>query len=64
MVRDDLLVEIARRDLTRLLDLEVVRGLSKRELPAILAVVERVAPRRVGQGEDPDTIVPVLPVLA
>jgi len=39
VVRDDLLVEVARRNLTKAHDLEVVRGLSKREVPAILAVV-------------------------
>lgn len=41
VVRDDLLVEIARRNLAKAHDLEVIRGLSKRELPAIIDVVER-----------------------
>lgn len=38
VVRDDLLVEIARRNPIKVHDLEVVRGLSKREAPAILEV--------------------------
>jgi ribonuclease D len=41
IVRDDLLVEIARRNPQRLRDLQVVRGLPRRDLPAILEAVER-----------------------
>ncbi len=40
VVRDDLLVEVARRNPTRARDLQVVRGLQHRELDAIMAVVE------------------------
>lgn len=39
--RDDLLVEIARRKPTRERDLEVVRGLPRRDLGAILRVIEQ-----------------------
>jgi ribonuclease D len=41
IVRDDLLVEIARRNPTRERDLHVVRGLAKRDLTAIIQVVQR-----------------------
>jgi ribonuclease D len=41
IVRDDLLIEIARRIPSRLNDLQVVRGLPRRELAAILEVVTR-----------------------
>jgi ribonuclease D len=41
IVRDDLLVEIARRNPTRERDLHVVRGLPRRDLEAILKAVER-----------------------
>jgi ribonuclease D len=41
IVRDDLLVEIARRNPARERDLQVVRGLPRRDLAAILAAVER-----------------------
>jgi len=41
IVRDDLLVEIARRSPTRERDLHVVRGLPKRDLAAIVQVVQR-----------------------
>jgi ribonuclease D len=40
VVRDDLLVEIARRNPTRARDLQVVRGLQSRELDAIVEVVQ------------------------
>jgi ribonuclease D len=39
--RDDLLVEIARRNPQREADLRVVRGLAKRDVPAIMEAVER-----------------------
>jgi ribonuclease D len=41
IVRDDLLVEIARRNPNRERDLHVVRGLPRRDLEAILKAVER-----------------------
>jgi ribonuclease D len=41
IVRDDLLIEIARRNPTRDKDLHVVRGLAKRDTQAILETVER-----------------------
>jgi len=41
IVRDDLLLEIARRSPTRERDLHVVRGLPKRDLAAIVQVVQR-----------------------
>jgi ribonuclease D len=41
IVRDDLIVEIARRNPTRERDLHVVRGLARRDLEAILQAVER-----------------------
>jgi ribonuclease D len=45
IVRDDLLVEIARRSPTRERDLHVVRGLPRRDLPAIVQVVQRARER-------------------
>ncbi len=41
IVRDDLLVEIAKRNPTRERDLQIVRGLAKRDLDAIVEVVSR-----------------------
>jgi ribonuclease D len=41
IVRDDLIVEIARRNPTRERDLHVVRGLPRRDLEAILQAVQR-----------------------
>lgn len=41
IIRDDLLIEIARRNPTRDRDLKVIRGLRHRDLPAILEVVEQ-----------------------
>jgi ribonuclease D len=41
IVRDDLLVEIARRGPTKERDLQVVRGLPRRSMPGILEAVER-----------------------
>jgi ribonuclease D len=41
IVRDDLIVEIARRNPPRERDLQVVRGLAKRDLQAIFETVER-----------------------
>jgi ribonuclease D len=42
IVRDDLLIEIARRNPRRERDLHVIRGLPRRDLPAIIDVAERV----------------------
>lgn len=42
IVRDDLLVEIARRNPKTEHDLEVVRGLAKKDVPEILSVVQYV----------------------
>jgi ribonuclease D len=41
LCRDDLIVEIARRNPTKEKDLEVIRGLARRDAPAILAAVEQ-----------------------
>jgi ribonuclease D len=41
IIRDDLIVEIARRNPTRERDLQVVRGLPRRDLGAILETLER-----------------------
>lgn len=40
IIRDDLIIEIARRNPQRARDLEVVRGLGKRDLDTILSVVD------------------------
>lgn len=54
IVRDDLLVEIAKRNPSKERDLHVVRGLPKRDLPAILRVLEEV--RTLPQEQLPRTI--------
>src|SRR5262249_27713874 len=41
IIRDDLIIEVARRNPHRARDLEVVRGLAKRDLETILAVVDK-----------------------
>jgi ribonuclease D len=41
IIRDDLIIEIAKRNPVRERDLQVVRGLPKRDLAAIVAVVEQ-----------------------
>jgi ribonuclease D len=41
VVRDDLVIEIARRMPTGERDLQVIRGLPKRDFPALLEIVER-----------------------
>jgi ribonuclease D len=41
LVRDDLIIEIAKRNPTQEKDLQVIRGLAKRDLPAILEAVAR-----------------------
>ena len=53
IVRDDLIVEIARRNPTRARDLQVVRGLPSRDLDAIVEVVQEArapAPGAVPRG--------------
>ena len=52
IVRDDLIVEIARRNPTRERDLQVVRGLPKRDLEAIVQTV--VAARALPTAECPE----------
>jgi ribonuclease D len=51
VVRDDLIVEIARRNPTRPRDLQVVRGLAHRDLDAIIEVVQ--AARQLSAEECP-----------
>ncbi len=51
IIRDDLIVEIARRNPTRERDLHVVRGLPRRDLDAILQTVAEA--RRLPLGECP-----------
>jgi ribonuclease D len=70
IVRDDLLVEIARRNPTRERDLQVVRGLAKRDLGAIVDVVERARslpadqlPRATERDQDPPQVALVSNVL-
>jgi ribonuclease D len=67
VVRDDLLVEIARRNPTRDRDLSVVRGLPRRHVADILAVLERArnlpleeCPTATEREQDP----PQLPLVA
>jgi ribonuclease D len=52
IVRDDLIIEIARRNPTRERDLQVVRGLPKRDLEAIVQIV--VAARALPAEECPE----------
>jgi ribonuclease D len=54
LCRDDLIVEIARRNPTRERDLQVIRGLARRDLPSILAAVERA--RAVSPQQCPDVV--------
>jgi ribonuclease D len=70
VVRDDLIVEIARRNPTRARDLHVVRGLPKRDLDAIVAAVERARalppdqlPRAAEREQDPQPVTLVSAVL-
>jgi ribonuclease D len=41
IIRDDLIIEIVRRNPTRERDMQVIRGLPRRDLAAILGVIER-----------------------
>jgi ribonuclease D len=63
IVRDDLLVEIARRNPTRDRDLQVVRGLARRHIPAIVEASERARalpaeelPRAPDREQDPPQV--------
>ncbi len=63
IVRDDLLIEIARRNPTRERDLQVVRGLAKRDLGEIVGVVARAralpteqCPAAVEREQDPPQV--------
>lgn len=63
IVRDDLLIEIARRNPTRERELQAVRGLPRRDLSAILAILERVRqlpadqlPRAPERDNDPSQV--------
>src|SRR5262249_33889909 len=53
IVRDDLIVEIARRNPTRERDLQVVRGLPRRDLAAIIRTVEEARNLPVEEGPRP-----------
>jgi ribonuclease D len=71
VVRDDLLIEIARRNPTRGRDLEVVRGLPKRDLEAIVEVVTLARglppeqwPVAAGREQDPPQVALVSAVLS
>ena len=50
--RDDLLVELAKREPNKVADLQLIRGLSKRDFDGIIATVERA--RRLPPDEWPD----------
>jgi ribonuclease D len=70
IVRDDLLVEIARRNPTKARDLHPVRGLPKRDLDAIVQVVERARalppehlPHVTEREQDPPQVALVVSVL-
>jgi ribonuclease D len=70
VVRDDLIVEIARRNPTRARDLQVVRGLAHRDLDAIIEVVQAArklpieeCPRPADRIEDPPQLALVAGVL-
>lgn len=70
VVRDDLLVDVARRNPTRQRDLEVVRGLAKRELGEIMEAVARARalppdqwPEAVEREQDPPQLALVTNVL-
>jgi ribonuclease D len=71
IVRDDLLVEIARRNPTRERDLQVVRGLPRRDLEAIVQTVAEArglaiedCPAVYGREQDPPQITLVSNVLS
>ncbi len=70
VVRDDLLVEIARRGPTRERDLQVVRGLSKKEIGPIVEVVNRTkelpldqCPEAIEREQDPPQVQMITSIL-
>jgi ribonuclease D len=70
LLRDDLIVEIARRSPTREADLQVVRGLARRDLAAIFRVVQEAralppeeCPAPAGREQDPPQVALVTNVL-
>ena len=70
IVRDDLLIEIARRNPTRERDLSVIRGLPRRDLPAILQAVQQardlsldLCPELAEREQDPPQIALITNVL-
>lgn len=70
IVRDDLIVEIARRSPKQKEDLQVLRGLPRRDLAAILEVVERARglppeelPAVAGREQDPPQVALVASLL-
>ena len=70
IVRDDLLLEIARRGPTTERDLHVIRGLPKRDLTAIVEAVERGralpledCPRVAERDQDPPSVTMVTSIL-
>jgi ribonuclease D len=71
IIRDDLLVEIAKRSPANERDLQVVRGLARRNLPAIVEVVQRAralppheCPRVAEREQDLPQVALVVHVLA
>jgi ribonuclease D len=71
IIRDDLIVEIARRNPTRERDLHVVRGLPRRDLEAIIQVVAQAralpaeaCPTVFGREQDPPQVALVTNVLS
>src|SRR5207302_10965677 len=70
IVRDDLLIEIARRNPTRERDLSVIRGLPRRDLPAILQAVQQardlsldLCPELAEREQDPPQVALITNVL-
>jgi ribonuclease D len=70
VVRDDLIIEIARRNPSRERDLQPIRGLPRRDLPAIIDAVERARalpqdqwPRAAEREQDPPQVSLVANVL-
>src|SRR5205823_7802163 len=70
ILRDDLIVEIARRNPSRERDLHVIRGLPRRDLEAILQAVQQArglppeeCPAPAGREQDPPQVAMVTGVL-
>jgi ribonuclease D len=70
IIRDDLLIEIARRNPTRERDLQVIRGLPHRDLEAIVRIVTQAhslpleeCPPVVGREQDPPQVALISSVL-